>query len=218
MVTQTDEYKYLGLLFQRERGRRVQWAKAKARMLRNAQKASIWSWNLLMREGNPSVKELQRIYTGLVRPYLEYGAEVWGDLEDDWPEAEELQRKIARRILRVSKRTSNEVVLGELGWMTLKARRRMLQLFFWAKILEMPRTRWVKRVYQEARRRLQTHPNRVNWCSSTRDALDELGLGEHWVSQSVPPDWKELVRQKALEREERDWRERMDTKPKLDTY
>ena len=82
-------------------------------MFRNAQKASIWSWNLLMREGNPSVKELQRIYTGLVRPYLEYGAEVWGDLEDDWPEAEELQRKIARRILRVSKRTSNEVVLGE---------------------------------------------------------------------------------------------------------
>ena len=27
-----------------------------------------------------------------------------------------------------------------------------------------------------------------------------------------------MVRQKALEREERDWRERMDTKPKLDTY
>ena len=63
---------------------------------------------------------------------------MWDDLEDDWPEAKELQRKIARRILRVSKRTSNEVVLGELGWMTLKARRRMLQLFFWAKILEMP--------------------------------------------------------------------------------
>jgi hypothetical protein len=64
-VSETDVYKYLGLLFQRE----MSWEKAKARMFRNAQKASIWSWNLLMRTGNPSVKGLTGIYTGLVRPY-----------------------------------------------------------------------------------------------------------------------------------------------------
>ena len=76
-VNETDEYKYLGLLFQRE----MSWEKAKARMFRNAQKASVWSWNLLMRTGNPMVKGLTGIYTGLVRPYLEYDAEVWGDFE-----------------------------------------------------------------------------------------------------------------------------------------
>ena len=83
-VSETDVYKYLGLLFQRE----MSWEKAKARMFRNAQEASIWSWNLLMRTGNSTVKGLTGIYTGLVRPYLDYGAEIWCDF--DWEEAEVL--------------------------------------------------------------------------------------------------------------------------------
>ena len=213
-VSETDVYKYLGLLFQRE----MSWEKAKARMFRNAQKASIWSWNLLMRTGNPSVKGLTGIYTGLVRPYLEYGAEVWGDFA--WEEAEVLQRMIGRRILRLNKTVANEVVMGELGWLPLKARRMMLRLFFWLKILGMKDSRWVKRVYLEAKRRLDTHPDRVNWASHTRDVLVKLGLGDYWESQGPPSEteWRLLVREKVHEYEQREWRIRMSTKPKLDTY
>ena len=155
-VSETDVYKYLGLLFQRE----MSWEKAKARVFRNAQKASVWSWDLVMRTGNPTVKGLTGIYTGLVMPYLEYGAEVWGDFE--WEEAEVLQRMIGRRILKLNKTVANEVVMGELSWLPLKARRMMLRLFFWLKILGMRDSRWVKQVYLEAKRRLDTHPERVN--------------------------------------------------------
>ena len=61
----------------------------------------------------------------LVRPVLEYGAEVWGG--EDWEEAEVLQRQMGKRILNVSDYTANEVVMGQLGWLSLKARRDILR-------------------------------------------------------------------------------------------
>ena len=96
----------------------------------------------------------------------------------------------------------------------------MLRLFFWRKILCMRDSRWVKRVYLEASRRLDTHPGRVNWCSHTRDALVKLGLGDYWVTQSPPAEteWRVMVREKVHEHEQHEWRIRMSTKPKLDTY
>jgi len=130
-----------------------------------------------------------------------------------------LQRLIGRRILRLNT-VANEVVMGELGWLPLKARRMMLRLFFWLKILGMRDSRWVKRVYLEAKRRLDTHPNRVNWASHTRDVLVKMGLGGYWESQGPPSEteWRLLVREKVHEYEQREWRIKMSTKPKLDTY
>ena len=211
-VVETDEYKYLGLIFQRE----LTWAKAKDKMMRNARRASVWSWNMLMSSGNPPVKLLQETYFGLVRPYLEYGAEVWGDFE--WKEAEALQRQVGKRILRVSKNTANEVVMGELGWLSLKGRRMMLRLNFWAKILQMPESRWVRRVYNESRRRLLTHPRRKNWCSYTRDCLERLGMLRLWGSEVLPGEWNIILRERIRQLEEREWLESMENKPKLVTY
>ena len=45
-----------------------------------------------------------------------------------WEEAEVVQREMAKMILRCSSLMANEVVLGELGWWTLKARRDLLRL------------------------------------------------------------------------------------------
>ena len=57
---------------------------------------------------------------------MEYGAEVWGC--DDWPDAELLQREAGRLFLGVSTTTTNEVVLGDLGWWELKSRRTKARL------------------------------------------------------------------------------------------
>ena len=56
----------------------------------------------------------------------EYACEIWGD--GKWREADELQQDMGKRLLGVSKRTSNAVMRGELGWHRLKARR---DLRFW---------------------------------------------------------------------------------------
>ena len=54
-----------------------------------------------------------------------------------WEEAEVFQRKMGKRITGLTMKTANDVVLGELGWVPLKARRDMLRLRYWRKILHM---------------------------------------------------------------------------------
>ena len=94
---------------------------------------------------------------------------------------------MARRILGCSKTTSKEVVLGELGWTSLKSRRMMLRLFFWHKLIMMDEGRWVKRVYQASRRRAEADPAVKNWCSLTRQWLRDLDLEDAWTNQVTGP-------------------------------
>ena len=50
----------------------------------------------------------------LVRPILEYGAEVWG--RGEWLAADQIQRAVGRKILGMSSKSCDEVISGELGW------------------------------------------------------------------------------------------------------
>ena len=78
-----------------------------------------------------------RLWEVLVRPILEYAGEVWG--EGPWEEAEKLQREIGRLILGVPTQTPNEMVLGDLGWWELKARREKARLKLLKKLSELMR-------------------------------------------------------------------------------
>src|SRR3954449_10344893 len=90
-------------------------------------------WAMGMREGMLGVKDCVRAWQALVRPVLEYGAIVWGDVK--WEQAERVQREMGKMVLRCSSKMANEVVLGELGWWTLKGRRDFLILNYWGKIV-----------------------------------------------------------------------------------
>ena len=216
-ITASSFYKYLGLIFQS----RGTWRMAKEQMIRRANKAMVWSYNGLVRQGNMTVKGLQNVWTALVRPYLEYGAEVWPSRRDQvWNEAELIQRKMARRILKCSKKTPAEVLQGELGWVSLAGRRAMLRLFFWARILELGRHTWVRRLYNAGRQQLVANPQSNSWSKLTRDLLRQLGLGQYWDTQQLPDMevWRERVRTLVLNRDEAKWRYRMLSKPKLSDY
>ena len=87
----------------------------------------------------------------LVRPILEYGAEVWGG--EKWEEAEKLQREMGKRILGLKESTNNEVVLGELGWWKMKTRRDMIRLRYWRKLINMGKERLPRVAYEEKLRK-----------------------------------------------------------------
>jgi hypothetical protein len=61
-----------------------------------------------------SVKAGIHIWEAMVRTQIEYGSHIWCD--EKWEAAEKMQREMGKRILCCSKRTTNEVVMGELGW------------------------------------------------------------------------------------------------------
>ena len=87
-----EEYKYLGMLVEKGGA----WKKNKDRMLRKARRAAALAWNMAVRMGDMSVKGMTSMWNALVRPHLEYGAEVLNSHNDFvWEEAEKLARKIA---------------------------------------------------------------------------------------------------------------------------
>ena len=55
------------------------------------------------------------------RPTLEYAAEILAG--ENWPQAEQIQYWVGRILLNLQRGTAREVVRGELGWCSLRARR-----------------------------------------------------------------------------------------------
>jgi len=118
-------YKYLGI----EIRSGLCFKQYKARILTEARRRMMLVWAMGIRQGELAVVDCVRVWQALVRPVLEYGTVVWGDVK--WEEAEQLQREMGKMILRCSSKMTNEVVLGELGWWTLKGRRDFLRLSYW---------------------------------------------------------------------------------------
>jgi len=142
-ISVVKEYKYLGLEMENSK----KWKKYKERILKKAKK--IIGYIKWVNRGNIflSVKVLAKLWFGLERSTLQYGAEIWGG-KKNWEEAEKLQRKIARYILKAKQNVNNNFIEGELVWMTLKNRRIMLRLRFWRKILNEKR-KTAKKKYTE---------------------------------------------------------------------
>ena len=106
-----------------------------------------------------TVKGMDNMWKALIRPHLEYGAEVTNTQGDFlWEDAELIMRANGRRILKCGSRMPNEAIMGELGWMTLRGRRMLLRLVYWGKILRMGKERLVKRLYEAGRARLSIDP------------------------------------------------------------
>ena len=114
-IQETDSYKYLGV----DLVSSLNFKKLKSRLVADARKRMMLVWAMGMRRGELPVEHCCRVWNALVRPVLEYGAVVWGDVK--WEEAEGVQREMGKMILGCSSSMANEVVLGELGWWTLKA-------------------------------------------------------------------------------------------------
>jgi len=224
LIKQEYVYKYLGMeldtqLTQGEFRKRIH---DKARV--NVKRV----WAMGMRHGSLSVLAGINLYKALVRSILEYGAEVWKDIK--WEEGERIQREMGRRILRCHGKTTNEAVLGELGWWKLRARRDFLKLKYWIKICLMEDTRLVRKVYLLSRERYLKRRTK-NWCSDVHKLVLRYGLQPIWQDEaliknpvglnpnhSVLKYWEGVLLAKVHQKEEEDWKKGCSRKEKLRTY
>ena len=194
---------------------KLKWTLFEERLLRKADKALRAAWGMGLRGGQLSVKAAEGVWKALVRPILEYGAEIWG--ENEWKEAEIIQNKMGKRILGLAPKTTNEVVIGELGWWPLKARRDMIRLRYWRKLLNMGNERLPKLIYKWE----IESGNKNSWIDYTKKLIQELDLEEYWNKQDTTKskrEWDKIIENKIQEREEKSWNHRMQQKPKLRTY
>jgi hypothetical protein len=121
-------YKYLGV----ELHNGVPFRMFRKRMLASATRAGHQVAGMGMYSGKLSVPLGVQVYKALVRPLLEYAAEVTS--LSPWPDAERLQIAMGKRILQCPTRTCNVGVRGELGWHLLESRFQQLRVSFWGKL------------------------------------------------------------------------------------
>ena len=177
------------------------------------------AWNMGMGGQWLTVRNAVMVWKVMVQSVLDYATEVFGGITGNWEGAEKIARKMGKLILGVRKSTANEVVMGELGWWSMKGRRDFLRLKYWGEIVSN-RTglRW--EVYQEGRKRVGE--DQSAWCDYTRRCLEELGLERFYDRQDeyevIGKEWKGTVREKVQEKEQKEWLERMKKKAKLRTY
>ena len=216
-----SSFKYLGV----DLAANGKWQGMKQRTLLKAAKKAALAFGVGACGGGLDPDVAQVAWWQLIRPQLEYAAGVWSD-DCEWPEAERLQSRVGRRILHCSDSTSSVAVRGELGWWRMKARRDMLCLLYWQRVVCMREDRLTKHVYRATRSMVIAGGDVGHdaggelWCVRVRRLMCELGLLQYWESEEVPSAavWCKMVRQKIQEREEGVWKKQAVTQPKLRTY
>jgi endonuclease/exonuclease/phosphatase family metal-dependent hydrolase len=222
-------YKYLGLILCAS-GR---WKETRDRLKAKARSALSYALSMANTAEILSVESGSEVWMTLIRPILEYGAEVWSDTK--WEEGERLQKLAAKRILRCSMNTTDEAVLGDLGWWRLKTRRDYLRLCYWAKLVNMDLSRITKRVYNYSKHIFNTqykalldesaalqsnvsaeviraHERQVrlvktkNWCAATYELLLYYGLERYWSEPYLDANWTSMVEKVIHEKEEESWK------------
>jgi hypothetical protein len=210
-IKEVNKYKYLGIWF--ERCNTARFRESKTKMVQAARRKMRAAWGMGVRGGVCTAKLSSLIWKSLVRPTVESAAEVIG--AGKWPEADNVQLEMGKKILRTGKHTCNAAVRGEMGWWTLEARRDQLRLGFWRRLVLMDDSRLTKQMYKQCKKREGA------WAKITQATLEKLGLGHRWETEDVPEsklEWKKVCKEALQLREERKWQEELEASPKLDTY
>jgi hypothetical protein len=203
-LSTVNEYKYLGVNI--ENG--LRWNEMKKRMLNKAQQAMIRSISMTKYADLLTVEAGMNIWNSLIRPNLEYGAEIWGDLT--WEEAERLQLEVGRRILNVKSKSCDVFVRGELGWWTMKARRHEIQLRFLHRLLHMSDDRITKQIFLQSKqlakqsvidKRMKYSSNDL-WYEKVKMIMNQYKIREEEMYLS---NWKQIIKQKIHIHEEKQW-------------
>ena len=122
---------------------------------------------------------------------------------------------MARMILQADHCVPNLAIRGDLGWWRVQGYIDIMRLKFWFRILHLPSTSWVRRMYDSAvqfrrgpGRFRRTKLQDASWVVGTRVLLKELCLVDYWVAQDVgmsKAQWTRLVRAVLQPREEMVW-------------
>ena len=199
------QYKYLGVDF-------LQHASWKEYAQKAIDKAKWTSNNLawvVQRDSGMRSRSACSLWRALVRPKMEYAAELWGgDLPVHQARAmEKIQTDFCRSVLGLHgvQKVSNDFLRAELGLETLQARWRKLRMGYWRRLHVASPDRLLRHLATIRKEHTEREGDIARgWMSGTRDMLESHGLREVWhdpASTGDKKEWKERVAEAVEERE-----------------
>ena len=171
----TNEYKYLGLLLQRN----GTYKKAATTLAGQANKALFSLMSKASHLHYPKPALLGHLFDSLVRPILEYASEIWGG--NLVKEIEQVHRRFCKFALGLPQSATNLAIYGELGRFPLEIRRNAIIIKFWLRLA----TNWdISPLLKEAYLLLSSLPSAKSWLSQIKNLLDRTGFGNAWMNPS----------------------------------
>jgi hypothetical protein len=152
------------------------------------------------------------LWKAIVRPVLEYAAELWaGDISKELTtSAEAIQTNFAREVLGLTECQSipNDLIRAELGMEKLTSRWEKLRLGYWRRLHEAVFATTLRSVVTLRRWQVDMAPRAFDngWMRKTKTLLTDGGLIDNWhdpkmCSSQTKKEWKDIVYDSVESRE-----------------
>ncbi len=169
-----NTFKYLGMLFSYNGKFNI----TQKQLSEQGRKAMF----LLMREihqHNFNIDTLLHLFNTYVGSILNYASEVWGFHKA--PDIEKVHLSYLKRILCVKRSTASAVVYRELGRLSMQTHRKFRILKYWLKISSCDNI--IIRTIYNIQFEDSNGINNINWLSSVKSLLCDIGMYEVWLDQ-----------------------------------
>ena len=198
----TDQYKYLGLIFNFN----GKFNKAKKLLYDKGTRAMF----ALLRRGRQlqlPVDIMIYLFDTLVKPVLFYGSGIWA--HEGTEILEKLHLRFCKYILLVNKTTRSNMVYVELGEYPLILSAQTRMIMFWANISQDTETTKIsnlmyKCLYTLNRESVYKSP----WLNCVKTILEDCGFPGIWESQVIPCSkecFKQQLKQRLLDQFRQKW-------------
>ncbi len=158
---------------------------------------------------NVGYQTFTKLFTSGVQPVYEYGAEVWGF--NKAYAIDKVQTRAIRYYLGLHKFTPNAALTSEMGWLKPNVGRFLCIFRFWNRLLRLPCTSICKQIFEK-----DFELCNKNWCYEFKCLCETLDITAIYINKEVVD--LNIVRDKLKEVMISNWRDEVNSKPKLRTY
>ena len=164
-IIMVDNYKYLGVILYKNLNFRG--------ISEILAEAGVRAFGALRNKLKPlkcyKYQTFTKLYHSAVVPIMDYASGVWG-FKCNYA-AEIVQRKAIRFYLGVHRYTSNHVIEGDMGWVSVSTRHSLEMLRLWNKLVKLPDSRQLRIIF-----RWDYNICNNNWSSEVKAIFEECNL------------------------------------------
>lgn len=205
-VSETKEYKYLGVVIQSSGS----WQKWNNLRKAKGKRCLPTMWWCGARQGGLSLKTGRKLMEMMLWPAMAYGGELAKLSSNQAKSVEVVQNTAGRQVLGVSRVAASEMVRGELGWLTVENRRSISQLNFFHRLQCMMPSRLTAAIFtdrMEAELRCDGDKHTVGFCADVRMLLARLGRPDLFAIHTkwTKVEWSQLIRELVTASQVEQW-------------
>lgn len=208
-----DHYKYLGVTFNYN-GR---FRKGELE-LKDQAKRAMYSILGTCRKHDLPVDIQIEMYNSMVLSIMTYASEIWGHYVIR--ELELLQMKFLKQVLCVHKKTSTDIVYGELGLFPLEITIKCRMIGYWVRILTGKQSKLSYIMYNCLLQLDQSGVYSSPWIAYIKGICNDCGMSGVWLSQNITnPIWfKKAIEMRLKDQWITVWNGNMSNKSVCSSY